>query len=165
MPVKSPNSSGRVPTRLLLRRSSFVTRPLLSVVTPDHMPMGTSIPQLVFVLQFTPPALVYSAISAAVSASTLSPAALAPATVIWVTAALTTTVSYFTVLPNAGESGCAVPLAVTVIDVSTGSPDCCCCCRISCREMSELADTEGALSPPATASTAIASRVIVPAMV
>ena len=92
MPVKSPNSSGRVPTRLLPRRSSFVTRPLLSVVTPDHVPMGTSVVQLVFVVQFTPPALLYSAVSAAVSASTLSPAALAPATVIWVTAVLTTTV-------------------------------------------------------------------------
>ena len=92
MPVKSPNSAGRVPTRLLVRRSSLVTRPLLSVVTPYHMPMGSELSQLAFVVQFTPPALLYSAISAAVSASTLSPAALAPATVIWVTALLTTTV-------------------------------------------------------------------------
>ena len=87
-----PNASGRVPTRLLVRRSSLVTRPSPSVVTPDHVPMGSPNPQLVFVVQSTPPALLYSAISAAVSASTLSPAALAPAAVTWVTAVLTTTV-------------------------------------------------------------------------
>ena len=62
------------------------------MVTPNHMPMGCAVVQLVFIVQFTPPALVYSAVSAAVSASTLSPAARAPATVIWVTGALTTTV-------------------------------------------------------------------------
>ena len=62
------------------------------MVTPNHVPMGSAVAQLVFVAQLSPPALVYSAVSAAVSASTLSPAARAPATVIWVTGALTTTV-------------------------------------------------------------------------
>ena len=68
--MRLPNSSGRVPTRLFLISFSFITRSLLSVVTPDHVPMGSAVAQLVRVVQFSPPVLLYSAISAPQSGCT-----------------------------------------------------------------------------------------------
>ena len=53
--ARLPNSGGISPLNWFRWRSSSVTRPLPSVVTPSHSLIGTSLSQLLFLLQFGPP--------------------------------------------------------------------------------------------------------------
>ena len=53
--ARLPNSAGISPLNWFPSRSSSVTRPLSSVVTPSHSLIGTSLSQLLFLLQFGPP--------------------------------------------------------------------------------------------------------------
>ena len=52
--VRLPNSADISPVNWLLLRSSRVTRPSLSVVTPSHTPMVALLSQLSLLSQFAP---------------------------------------------------------------------------------------------------------------
>ena len=63
--VSLPSSEGIEPLNWLSQRDSAVTRPLASVVTPCHWPMGASLSQLVLFVQLGPLVALYSAINTA----------------------------------------------------------------------------------------------------
>ena len=54
--TRLPNSGGISPLNCFLKRNSPVTRPLSSVVTPDHSPTSTSVSQLLLLFQLGPAA-------------------------------------------------------------------------------------------------------------